>query len=853
MRRELEVIKQAIDSRELPIVSDGLLEPLWNEDRTKLQAQETYLLDYKETISEKFADGYGLGIARLCLAFHNTFGGIILFGVKDRELTISGVSTPFDIESLNRFLTDCSGLNAELVARTYTLESGENVRNIVALLVPRRGLKPPIRLTRPVGKYKVGTLWVRDRAEVLEVQPKHLPLVYSSRNNFLSENTEDNPVQVHRSLPPSPATLNIFVGRDRLLSALWDWLIFGDQPRLYLHGPGGSGKSTLAFEFARLLTEAGQPILFPAGMRLDYVIYISGKETELNPYTAREQTFKLQQFADAAEQYAQIVFHSGLLSSEAIEKANEAEIETMLDELFDNFSGLVVIDDIDALHRRGKESGEETLLMKAFQRRGRTRILYTLRFPPANAGKSAQPVPGLEGDEFYIFTEACCRQFQVMPPDGQHYPKLMEITKSLPLVIETIVLSRKDCGSYPDAFAMFQSKGGDETRRYLYQREYDRLDKGGKSRQVLASLVLFGEPIAFSVICNLFQFPAEHVRDALVECSSVFISTADDMERGETLYQLAPPCVPFIIQVSEGLSYINRLKAAVDHFKKVRVRASPEEAALIVSMDKLIRQGRYPEMISLGKSLPSDDPILVNPKIQSLLGQANAESGPASRETARTFFRGAEGLNYFDVFMMRRWYNLEIASGHGLIEAERICNLVLSEDNLSSRVRSEFKSKLARCLNQQAIDLTFVNRDKTISLLHRSISEYLDALWFGEKGQDIDLGQTLVWLEKPLQRFMSLAHEDPEHVFVFLEQLAEKKRDVHEAGLRLYRDYLLQSPLDVRRPDVRNKVRGLCMRTHRKLSQILKSGARLPSLQLALSRLEDIRVALETIEGAARS
>lgn len=202
MRRELEVIKQAIDSCALPIASDELLAPLWNEDRTKLQAQETYLLDYKEAIPDKFADGYGLGIARLCLAFHNTFGGLIIFGVKDRELTISGVASPLDIESLNKFLTDCSGFNAELIAKTYSLAHGENVRSIVALLVPRRGMKPPVRLTRSVGKYLPGTLWVRDRAEVLEAQPKHLPLVYSSRTNLLSESSGIDSLQVHRSLPP---------------------------------------------------------------------------------------------------------------------------------------------------------------------------------------------------------------------------------------------------------------------------------------------------------------------------------------------------------------------------------------------------------------------------------------------------------------------------------------------------------------------------------------------------------------------------------------------------------------------------------------------------------------------------
>ena len=80
---------------------------------------------------------------------------------------------------------------------------------------------------------------------------------------------------VHRSLPPSPATLHHFVSRYKLLELLWQWFVLGDQPRLYLDGPGGSGKSTLAFEFARTLAETASEIRGPRGDRLDYVVFIS--------------------------------------------------------------------------------------------------------------------------------------------------------------------------------------------------------------------------------------------------------------------------------------------------------------------------------------------------------------------------------------------------------------------------------------------------------------------------------------------------------------------------------------------------------------------------------------------------
>jgi ATPase family associated with various cellular activities (AAA) len=142
----------------------------------------------------------------------------------------------------------------------------------------------------------------------------------------------------------------------------------------YLHGPGGSGKSTLAFEFAKKLTDGGSSIRTRGGDRLDYVIFVSGKETEFNPLTGKEQTFALRQFASAPEQFAQILFHSGFLDEDEINSTNEQTLLAQFDELFSNFSGLIVIDDIDALYRRKVDSGEESLFMKVVQGSKRTRI-----------------------------------------------------------------------------------------------------------------------------------------------------------------------------------------------------------------------------------------------------------------------------------------------------------------------------------------------------------------------------------------------------------------------------------------------------------------------------------------------
>ena len=304
------------------------------------------MLDFKETYCEFYTDPYGVGIIRLALAFYNTYGGIIVFGVKDRVFTITGVQGSFEIETFNAAISVFTGIRIECLTKTYSPPEAE-YRLIGVVLVPRRGLVRPAALTQKLGKYPEGTLWVRDRHEVLEAVSRHLPLLYSTRTPRLSD-ADTSAIPIHRSLPPSAATVRDFVGRFGLLRTLWDWLIFGDQPREYLDGPGGSGKTTLAFEFARLLADARAEFRFANGEHLDYVVFISGKETELNPQTGKQQKFLLRNFSSSQEQLAQIAFHSGMLDFKDIDSASDLQLYACIEDLFSNFNGLIVIDDIDA-------------------------------------------------------------------------------------------------------------------------------------------------------------------------------------------------------------------------------------------------------------------------------------------------------------------------------------------------------------------------------------------------------------------------------------------------------------------------------------------------------------------------
>ncbi len=626
-----------------------------------------------------------------------------------------------------------------------------------------------------------------------------------------------------------------FVSREPLEESLWNWFIFGDQPRIYLHGPGGSGKSTLAFEFARRLTEAGGSIRTKGGDRLDYVIFISGKDTEYNPQTGREQTFTLRQFVSAPEQFAQILFHSGFLDEEETISIDEAALLAKFEELFANFSGLIVIDDIDALYRREEDSGEETLFMKIVKGPKRTRILYTLRAAPPHALKSAIPVPGLDvSTEFPEMIKVCCTAFDVPTPNDAETRELDRITSRLPLLIETVVGLRKFSSSYPEALKAFTERGGDDARRYLYQREYDRLDQSRKSRQLLAALALLEEPVDFSTLTQVLQYTRDVILDAMSECGSIFLSTQEGAG-GDTLYQLTPPSVPFLFTVSRQLSYFGAIERRVLHRKSTTLKVSPREAMIIANLERNIRRENYRAVTDSCEQLPSNDLALENPKIRSLLGQAYSGLGANYREKARELFKHAEGLGFYDVFMMRRWFHMEFTSGYGLSEAERICGVVIANNNLSPKVRGEFWSKLGSCWFSKFMAVVGVNRPKAIDHLRHSVAAYMEAVRLG-RGRD-DISMTFDWMERPVERIMYLTGNDVAEIFSIVDIIIDRKQDIDADAVEWLFQRFASSPTPINK----ERLKGLCTRSAQRIAKSFKSAP--PGFEQVIKLLDAVRKA----------
>ncbi|MFC0407447.1 hypothetical protein [Roseomonas elaeocarpi] len=851
---EHEGIETAISTGHLPTSPQILFGELLDFAENRLRMQEGYYLDYKHDVPKSFSDAHGQAVLRLALGFYNAFGGLIIFGVQDKTLSILGTSGPFPIEAFNRIFTDFTNASIEAKHARYLIKSAdgaESGRFIDVVLISRRGLQKPVRLTTELAGYGEGTIFVRERHEVVQAKARHWPMLYSANRAPPSLQPDFASTGIHRSLPPSPSTMKEFIARDSLTENLWDWFVFGKKLRLYLYGPGGSGKSTLAFEFATAVAEHGNELLFSNNKKLDYVIYLSGKETELNVLYRSQQYFDSKQFSSAIEQFVEILYHSGACTRLECVGLNEDALLQRLSDLFKSFNGLIVLDDIDALSRRKVDTGEEALFTELVSTNCRTRLLYTLRHPPGHALSSSVQVPGLHPvTEFEPFVTACAVQFATLPPSEHERETIFEESGGLPLLIESIVGLRKYSGNYQLAIKSFKDKGGDEARRYLYQREYDRLDKNGRGRQVLAALSLVPAGFHVDALLAVVGTSTQQIADALSECGSIFLSIINDANSG-TLYQISPPALPFVSDISRKAPFFPTLEQKVQRFNAEYFRISPREQTIVQEMERLFLMRDFVRASQLGEAVVHEgSEASASPQVRALTGRAFTELGSSYVEKAREHFKWAHQMRYRNIEMLRSWFHIEMNSEYGLEDAEHICQIVLQDERFQGLLKGEFYSKLGYVYHSRAMKVLGVRRDSAFEWLRKAVDAYMEALWLGEKADRRSIDTTLSWLERPLNRLEAACRNDFEQFLLLIELLADRKHDAHVEGARIIAASLTRWGTSAS-PDSRQRAAGRASKTIIKIRRNFADLDQNVGFKILFVAVTSVKEHLEAIEQAA--
>jgi hypothetical protein len=834
MREELSNVQCALARQQLPRTLGEVFGDLYDEEQRSFVAQESALHDYKRDIPEDFSGSYGAAIVRLALAFYNTYGGLIVFGVDDESKEIVGSGQPINVEALNRTLSDVTTHNIECVCQTYRVAGDDDGPTSTVVLVPKRGSSLPAKLTRKLDKYPKGTVFVRQRHEVLVAKTYHLPLLFSQRTDYGSQFTNSIKGSIQKSIPPSFASMKSFIGRDDLLSGLWEWLVSGRDPRRYLFGPGGSGKSTLAYEFAQSITSSYGGILLPNGESIDYVVYLSAKETEFNVFTGGEQPFVPRDFSNAEEQMAKILYHSGTITEGELQGMSLEDYEAKLDELFNNFNGLIVLDDIDALSRASKDTGEEYLFYAAVRAACVTRFLYTLRSPPSSALNSSVNVPGLDfASEYCEFIEAYSTQLGAAQPTSQELVAVFEETGGIPLLIELAVGLRRHFSSYADVLTKMREIDGDAIRGYLYRREYERI-RSDRTKLMLALLSMVDAPLDAISMENLLGTTSQQLRDSISETSGIFIMPAEGRD-GEVLYELVDAAKPFILAKNADLKYVGQLERKVRHFAQGPAVTTRAERLLIVQLLDSVRAHKWDEVRGIGDQINPTDVRLANPVVRSFLGQGYAAVG-GSPEKAREHFRAVDGMNVVDGHMMRSWYYLESNNG-AFQDSQKVCRKVLSDDRYGDRIKSEFAAKLADTFFRQSIKIGNSNPPKAKNYLIKSVVHLNESIILGRGDRDNKKYQILSWLDRSLGVMFRSLFDDPEDAFRLVKELIDSKRDVDAEAYDLIKYYVENIYVGQRSVGV-SSLYGLSRTYGAEIGKIARVAARFPSTLLLLKDIQ---------------
>lgn len=720
METASQLARKIISCRRLPDDSNEFLEEFTSRDNRYLELQEGSLWDYKKDFPFGRSDDYFGGIVRLICAFHNTYGGLVIFGVDDNSKAVVGNPVQINIESINSHLAQLLTSPIECSARRYYTGDGNSLD---ILLVPKRAMgAPPVRFSMSIGKYREGIVYVRQNHEVLAARSIDMPFLYGPRREAPSGQDQGDPPDIIRALPASPSTVKEFVGRSAVMDRLWYWLVHDSEPRTFLFGKGGSGKSAIAFEFARTAAISAEYFRTSNNHNLDAVLFLSAKKRALDTNTGEIVPFVGSDFETAGELFRQIIVLSEWFSFDDVETMSLQALRGELKQLMDTITPLIVIDDIDTLTTLGRDPGMDALYSEALRAKRGAKILYTLRNAPSQSLAQAIEVPGLEDQEYHDFINACCKQFrQPKPADDIIDGPLSRTSERRPLLIEALIGLRRTTASYDRALELLQQRVGDEIRSYLFDREYDSLATDNRARHLLAALSLFPKPMGFADLEVVTRFSPQQLNDAIGEVTEMFLTIVPS-EGDETQYTLGQSTKDYIAIRREELDLIAQMRERVRNYTSTFLRQPRELTRLVEGARKALYFYEDPPQALAFLERARDDPkITEHPVYQAWIGIVAAKHQPPLQDRARKAFEFASSLARLEPEAARVWFYLERTSGTGMDTAIRICDKVLENESYSEKVRTEFRAKKGFALQIKAQNLGPADPEGTVRFLAQSL------------------------------------------------------------------------------------------------------------------------------------
>ncbi len=481
MKSRAEIRQEVSDCISRSACDDSIIQVLYNDG--DFFFHEDALWDFKLEIGvehqKRGEKAYDYKICDMCkdiVAFYNSRGGYIIFGVDDTEKKVVGTSVPIPVDDIQKRLE--LHTSTEILFTVFRQNIGP--KEIQIIFIPPRSKKHlPIDFKKDSkvnenGKhcYKKGDIYYRDGDSSSPAKGAALvELIASSQIGEISTLTDHN-------LPDRDKTFTQFIGRREELDALWRWFLDTFNSTRLVAGIGGVGKTTLVREFS-------EEVLANAPLGIEKIIWLSAKKTNFD--AEFNVTFKTDErspnlFDSEISLYRKILLELGYLNDELKSSWNEFQYLEHIGRALSITSTFLVVDDLDSLDDETQRSVFSNLtgifhsLSARSNKKGR--CLMTARMRLGASRSQYHELNGFRPEDFYSYLVDQYKTFGIrvdFNKNSKLFRKFFDYSHGSPLFATSVVRLVRSGFSLEAALNKWRDAEGDEVREFALRREVGRL------------------------------------------------------------------------------------------------------------------------------------------------------------------------------------------------------------------------------------------------------------------------------------------------------------------------------------------------------------------------------------------
>ncbi len=578
----LEGLARHIANRNTAGIIDTLFERNPLIIRDGFHKEEDELWDYKEDLAP-VAKGYESEWAKIAadvLAFHNNQGGVLVFGIRDRDFKFVGATHKADTKLFNDKIRRYVGDRFWVSFSREFIQPDQRYLGIA--IVPSKahaalramGDGPTVNGRQSI---KAGDLCIRIADETRILRGSEA-LSYVARHNVpeaASLYIVNEPG--FRVLRPE---YQEFTHRKELCSIIEASLASNRTFVTSLNGIGGVGKTALA-SWATLLAHEKKTF--------DFIVSLTAKDRALTSTGIVPAAPTLSSLSDLLREICDV---TGFSELQQIGSTTD-QIQAVKVNILSQFRGLLFVDNLETVDDPQLISFLEDLPLP-------TRAIVTSRKARVRVAALPISVGPFEEDEairFLTHAARIRRKDHIAELSNPEKARIANSCDRIPLVVEWFVGRAKSAEKALKEAETLAAEGrhGEELLEFSFRRVYGDIPE--KQQTILKVLSLMGTQLPVEAIAAGAELPVHEVADQLEELREYsLIENQYDLNYRDIVFSLLPVTNTFVYrEVSKTTGYESAVRRRFNDWYQAKEIVDPAQRALV---QKVRRGERNPELAS---------------------------------------------------------------------------------------------------------------------------------------------------------------------------------------------------------------------------------------------------------------